>query len=85
MTSTQSRSNRHSVKYRESVSSGGSASPVRMNAGVVVIFTCGTGVAVRARAVATPDASPMNPSSATMSHQKYRLPPLPANCILPIR
>ena len=47
-----------------------------MNAGVAVIFTCGTGVAVRASAVATPDASPMKPSSATTSHQKYRLPPL---------
>ncbi len=55
------------------VSSGGSGSPVRIWAGVgsgsCAATTWLTGGAVRASAAATPDATPMNASSAVTSHQ----------------
>ena len=52
------------------MSSGGSFWPVRISAGVgAVPSVWGTGVSVRASAAATPDAIPMNASSAVTSHQ----------------
>ena len=71
--SSQMRSGLHSVKYRVQSGHGGSGSPVRISAGVRASEPASlseTGVAVRASAAATPEARPMNASSATTSHQK---------------
>ena len=64
----------HSVNSDSNDTGGGSGLPVRISAGVGSVSsltgTSGTGVAVLARAAATPDAMPMKASSAaTMNHQ----------------